>query len=1610
MFRFSIALIMRSLTAHISSHKTVIEYSLLLLILFSGAYFRFTNINWDENTHLHPDERFLTMVAADISPAKSFSEYFHTDTSPLNPHNHGFNFYVYGTLPLFLVRYLAAWTGYTGYDQIFLLGRVLSALFDLLSVAMVYVIGLRFYNRLIAVLAAFFSACSVLQIQLSHFFVVDTFALFFSLCAVYCAMLPGDPGLKSDETAADGMLLRCSAAALFAGLAAACKLNMAPLLLIVPAALCIRVKKLPAQIHWRTIISMGSVCAAAVLVFFLSFRIFQPYAFSGPSILNMSLNPQWLANIKTQLTLASGAIDFPPALQWARRPLWFPWVNTFVWGMGPALGILAAAGFIWMGVRIIRGEGKQHRLLWGWTAAYFLWQSLTWNCTMRYMLPVYPLFAIMAAWTVNRLWLLNNQTRPACSCIRKFIYRRSKHCAVLICFISLSGTVLWAWSFTRIYTRPVSRVAASRWIYRNIPGPINVRIEAAGEMLNQPMAFPYNEAVTEEKPFSAEFTPRKSGVLRSLYCPHIIDQSAMKGQNRLWFVVEAAGDDQAEQEISGISDAFTNRGAGSATEKEIIFSSGLPVSAHKTYRLTIIVLEGSGQFVFRGSALLCESSWDDCLPLRLDGYDGYGGIYPPNLNLDVYDAESPAKLERIVSLLDRADYMVISSSRQWGSISRLPERYPLTAAFYRNLLGIPGDAAISRGYTVAQPGMFAGRLGFDLVKVFQSNPALGSWQINDQQAEEVFTVYDHPRVFVFKKRSDFSAHNVRAVFQTVNLHEIINLPPGRLPGHPANIMLPEERVFVQRQSGTWSKLFNSASLLNRSKALGAALWYGALLLLGVFMYPLVRYCLPGLHDRGYPLAKIFGLLLLSYLVWVAGSGGIPVTRTSIALAFMVLLLLGAYAAYWQKEALYKELRERAGFFLAVELIGLCSFIIFLIIRQANPDLWHPYRGGEKPMDFAFFTAILKSQEFPPYDPWYAGGYINYYYFGFVLAGTLVKLLGIAPATGYNIVIPGMFSLLISGAFSFGWNIRHAEKTPAALQPVLSRRHFFPEFLKNPYAWGVLSALMVACFGNLKTLHMVIAGFVRYVQNQTLPYVTGDWLWMPTRIIPAPGNVTPITEFPFFTFLYADLHAHMIAFPAALLALSWALSLVLADTRLFGRCPGSGGKQSAAVIAAGGLIIGAFLPMNTWDYPTYLLLGSFALGWNITGIFSSAGSNRHGFVTCSRLFFTTACSFVALLCLSFMLYCPFTTWYQRGYTAVELWKGPRTPVYSYITHFGVFLFCIISWLAIETEEIVKQNRLKTLLNFSPVVKVVLCSALVLVTVLLFLQQIQISLIAAPLIIWSLVLLCRKQLSAPKRMVLFLTIAALALTLLVEVIVIRGDIGRMNTVFKFYLQAWILFALASAAALFWSAQRLKVRRGFVKKLWLCAVLLVLCSALLYPIIGTLDKTRDRISSAAPETLDGMAYMEYARYQDQGKFLTLKEDYQAIRWMHDNIQGTPVIIEAHTPEYRWGSRYSVYTGLPGVIGWSWHERQQRNTVPADWVLQRIADVRQFYETTSTEEALKILAKYRVEYIIVGQLERLYYPGPGLDKFKAHSGLFWHELFCTGDTAIYRVKNKGS
>jgi YYY domain-containing protein len=1779
---------------------------LFILVLVMAAYFRFTGENWGDLQYQQPDELFLRSVTTAISPVHSIFDYFDTAHSTLNPHNVGQGFYVYGDLPIILVRYLAQYLGKMGSFDLF--GRQMSALADLGTIALLYFTVKKIYKPGVALLAATFSSLAVMQIQESHYYTTDNFATFFMFLAIYFAVAilvdrdnPPPEGKSNFFTRLikDRLFWLTAAFGVAFGMAVGSKLTAAPLAALLPVAFGLRYlrdrrQKKDEEIDpvvvkrplWDDFLRKYLPFMVAGGIFaILSFRVFQPYAFVG-----LHLNPKWLANIREVRAQANPNADLGWALQWARRTHLYSFQNLTIWGLGLPLGILAWLGFLWMAWRMIKGEWLQHFLLWSWTAGYFGWQSLQYNPTMRYQLPIYPLLAMMAAWFVFWLWDRGRQSLG-----RGRLLNALRPLSVILGVAVLLLTAGWAVAFLNIYTHTEPRVAASDWIFQNVAGPINLEIQSAdgASTYQQPLPFQAGTVIQESAPFQTAFTPQADGSLAQIYIPYAVTQDTVSTgdlQISIWqnpddpqplavgsltttipimtgstsqsvlfdqapvlnadttytLEVEALSDGGVvnicgpielsynsadatpfQQTLASIpqckvsadqpySTQFTPQATGTLNQIDFAHVDDITHSGLQTVSLTLSadsnnppeqvlataaitadftptgdargvpitfkldrsialskdityyldIQTTGGSLAFSGATFANETDLDWSLPFRMFGYDPFGGLYRGDLNLQVYWDDNNTKLARFESVLDQSDYIFIPTNHQYAQITRIPERYPLTTVYYRELLGCPEDKDIIWCYEHAEPGMFHGSLGFDLVKTFEDYPTIGPLVINDQSAEEAFTFYDHPKVLVFKKSADYSPAKVQAVLGSVDTSNAIHLTPGQADKYKS-LTLPAETLAAQQAGGTWSDLFNRDALYNRYPGLGVVLWYLVILVLGLLAYPLVRAALPGLADHGYPLARVTGLLLWAWFAWLAGSIGLTYSRTTIAVSLALIAIIGAWLAWRQREELQQEIRERWKYYLMVEGLFLAFFLIDLFIRLGNSDLWHPAKGGERPMDFAYLNAILKSTSFPPYDPWYAGGYINYYYYGYVIVGTPVKLLGIVPSIAYNFILPTLFACVGMSAFSVGWNLlaglrdRKNESQPESdsagepLQVAAAPSRF--AIFDIPFIGGISASAALILLGNLGVVRMLYQGFqqiaapgglvdkanifqrfiwavegffMTLVGGMHLPYGAGDWYWNPSRALPASSG-SPITEFPLFTFIYSDLHAHMIALMVTILAIAWGLSVLLAKARW------KNPLNLAVGFFLGGLVIGAIKPTNTWDFYTYLILDTVVLFyavWRYADI-----SRLHVDVPdwVKRLALVAGAAIV-LVGASMLFYQPYTHWYllDSGYTKVYPWTGGRSDISSYLIHWGVFLFFIVSWMVWETRQWLAETPLSSVRKLKPY-RDLIFAAIAIFLVVLVTQQlwventtrnqpvpwrgITILWLALPLAAWAgILLLFRPHLSDARRLVMFMVGTGLLLTMVVELIVMGGDIERMNTVFKLYYQAWTLLGLSAAACFGWLIRELRKWLPAWRIGWNVAATALVAGAALFMLMGGMGKIEDRMARNAPHTLDSMTFMDYATYYERNTELDLSADYRAIRWMQDNVKGSPVIAEAPSAgiQYEWLNRFSIYTGLPDVIGWEWHQMQQR-VIFSNIVRERGVEEDNFYTTPDIQATLDFIQKYNVRYIIVGELEVAKYVtavnfSPGatacpvcLAKFKQYDGIYWHAVYKDQDglTVIYEV-----
>ncbi|MEM8862125.1 MAG: DUF2298 domain-containing protein, partial [Chloroflexota bacterium] len=823
---------------------------------------------------------------------------------------------------------------------------------------------------------------------------------------------------------------------------------------------------------------------------------------------------------------------------------------------------------------------------------------------------------------------------------------------------------------------------------------------------------------------------------------------------------------------------------------------------------------------------------------------------------------------------------------------------------------------------------------------------------------------------------------------------------------PNGLYLPAETQSAQQQGGTWWEIFNPTGWLSNNGIAAAVAWWLVVIALGLITFPISFAVFQNLFDRGYALSRILAILLLSWLTWLAASWQIlPHERSSY-----LLILIGIAAISWH--LLIKHWSDIREFFatkrrhlIKLELLGIGLFAFMIGIRLMNPDVWHIIWGGEKPMDMSYFTAVLKSSSFPPYDPWHAGGFINYYYYGFVYTGAVAKLLRIVPGMAYNLILPMLFSFAGLGIFSITYTL---------IQRSAYRQKQFDWIrLSSAAIGGALATVMAMVLGNLSQIGVLSTaaintsrldpsrsnllrfgeGLIQIIIGQPINMRPDNWFWNATRLIRIDeGEVQPITEFPFFTFLYGDLHAHMIALPLSILAIGWAISLVLNPNK----------KLTWLHWVVGGVAIGVLYPTNSWDYPTYMVIGILALTYR--------NLKRYGWTLVMGSRLITQC--VALFAISRLAFQPFWSNFGTAYGSIKLWEGSYTPVSDFLVIYGLFLMIGLTWLFIDLKTWAATLSTNYLENYGfwLLPAVVLALFFLPIMVIGWLLGYELLPLVLTLIVFSGLLSLRPSISPERRIINVLIASSMGLVLFVEVFVLDGDIGRMNTVFKFYMQVWIMLSIAAGAAAVWVLAHLKENWSVVGRTsWQSGLVTLVVLAALYPLFATGGKWTVRTGrDVIPLTLDGTKFMEYVTYQDQGQPVVLKNDYQAIQWIQENIPGSPVMAEAHgTNPYRSvANRVAMYTGLPAIIGWDWHQRQQRPTVPPTLVRSRINDVNTLYLSQDIDHTQRILDKYDVSYIYHGELERIYYGESSVDKFdQMVTEGYLEKVYSENNVSIFRV-----
>lgn len=461
----------------------------LVIIMAVGAFLRLFDVDWDAGTHIHPDERFLTMLGNAAQLPSSFLQYLNPAASPLSAANINcpgtcpYSFFVYGILPITLNKLLAVPLGHDNYNDFTLQGRVMSAVCDIIVLYVVYKTAQLLEERLrlppaVKYLAAGFYAVAVLPIQLSHFYTVDMFLNVFTVLSFYFAL----------RYALGGHWLTLGLSAVSLALAAASKSSA---IYILPLDLYLVLSRVvpDAQGDLGLVLTgigsalrsprrLGSVLVSAVeillaygLVTYFALRLAEPYYFQSANLLDPHISTWFLNNIHTLQGYDTPSPGYPPGVQWVHKPpITFALVNLVFFGVGLPWFLFSVLGMF--RVATARRAGVLFPVLL-WAVAFFILQGVQYATTMRYFIFLYPVLALFAGVGL---------------CALATGWRRWLQVLVAI------PVLVWPLAFMSIYVHPLSRVSASEWMYNTLPNNSYILSESWDDPL--PLSVPNTSGKT----------------------------------------------------------------------------------------------------------------------------------------------------------------------------------------------------------------------------------------------------------------------------------------------------------------------------------------------------------------------------------------------------------------------------------------------------------------------------------------------------------------------------------------------------------------------------------------------------------------------------------------------------------------------------------------------------------------------------------------------------------------------------------------------------------------------------------------------------------------------------------------------------------------------------------------------------------------------------------------------------------------------------------------------------------------------------------------------------------------------------------------------------------
>ncbi len=723
------------------------------------------------------------------------------------------------------------------------------------------------------------------------------------------------------------------------------------------------------------------------------------------------------------------------------------------------------------------------------------------------------------------------------------------------------------------------------------------------------------------------------------------------------------------------------------------------------------------------------------------------------------------------------------------------------------------------------------------------------------------------------------------------------------------------------------------------------IWFLFLFLLGWGSFPLTFALFRQFPDRGFALSKTFGLLCVTYAIWLLGSLDVaPYATPTVFLVLAAFGVLNCVLLVLYRRAIWQTLKTRVPLFCLCEAIFALVFFAAVIIRMYNPDI----TGAEKEPDFMLLNAMLQTEGFPPNDSWFAGEFVNYYYFGYVIWATVMKATGVIAPIGFNLALATIMALAAAGSFGlvYHWTRR--------------------------VTYSLLSSFLLIVAANADGLIQIIQ------RSHVFPF---DW-WRSSRIIP-----DTINEFPYFSFLLGDLHAHFMAIPFLVLLIA------LLSAWMDHAAQNDSLRSHLPLFLFVGLAFGSAAFINTWDYPPAAILTACCA---FAAVRASRQLARRALL--AQLLLSAGIA-VGVIVISRVAFWPFYQHFTPQITVKALRvvaAAQRTGILDFLMIYAIFLAGLLP-MALAT----LWERLPLRQMTSKDVTLIAVNCVLLIGTFWWLGVSErVLLLTAALSVIFFVLWQRDLLNNTREhLPLLLICLAFAILAGCEMFYIQDFYGhpleRQNTIFKFTYHAWILLALGTPVVIARTQPMLRKLPQWIRLGWRVGFASLCGVCLIYPVCATYEKTNHFRGEKQGgvfyvPTLNGISYIAY----------NYPQEYEALMWIQQHVDRNAVILEATGKPYSFFGRVAATTGRTTVLGWGNHEALWRDPT---WqaVTERTEDIRQMYETTNKSDIMPLLLKYRVNYVYVGTLERETYLNAGLDAFAAHFSIVYQNPLIT----IYEV-----